>query len=79
LQAIERTLENPLVDKSYREDQTKILSPVMRALRSDIQGGEADVIIMRIKELDHLSQGLAQHILSRSIQVAHRPVESAGI
>jgi molecular chaperone DnaK (HSP70) len=68
IHATERSLAHPLLDPGYREAQLLKVSPVLRALKTDLEGASTEVISARSKELDYVTQDLAKFILNRSIQ-----------
>ncbi len=80
LRATEKALLNPLLDDFYRATQRQVLSPVMRALEEDMKSDKSDLISVRTQELDHLTQGLAQEIMNRSVrvQLVDQSVEKVG-
>ena len=80
LRATQKALENPLLDDFYRATQRQLLLPVMKALEEDMKSDKSDLISVRTQELDHLTQGLAQEIMNRSVrsQLVNQSVEKVG-
>jgi molecular chaperone DnaK (HSP70) len=81
IRAVEKSLESPLLDKAYRAQQEHKILPVVRALKEDVKGQKADLIVTRTKELDFITQDLAQTILNLSVQsrLTNERVESVSI
>lgn len=81
IRAVEKSLESPLIDRAYRAQQEQKISPVLRALKEDLKSSMTDVILTRTKELDLITQELAQTLLNLSVQsrLMNEPVESVRI
>jgi molecular chaperone DnaK (HSP70) len=79
IHSIEKLLLNPLLDEDFRRSQDAKLSEVMTALREDVKGKSAELILMRTKELDQLTIELAQYVLTKSIRLANQPVERVSV
>ncbi len=68
LRATEKSFENPLLDRVFVERQKARIGPVMKALERDIEMAPSDVIVLRTRELDHMTQELAQQILDHALR-----------
>ena len=79
--ATEKSLQNPILSADFRKTQEALILPILKALRVDLDAATLDVILLRTKELDHVTQELAQAILNKSVQdsLAHQPIESVRV
>lgn len=80
LRATEKSLTSPLLDSPFQKEQENLLRPLMKALQVDIQSGKTDLVVMRTKELDHQTRGLAERILNSAVhqRLARQSLQSAG-
>lgn len=68
IRATEKSLLNPFLDASFKVIEEQRIRPVLEALKQDLKGASLDVVLTRTKELDVVTQALAQEIMNRSIQ-----------
>src|SRR5206468_2402562 len=79
IRATEKSFENPLLEKDFVRQQRERIDPVMRALREDIKHGSATVIGLRTRELDLLTQNLAETIMQKALKASFEsePIDRA--
>lgn len=76
VRAVLKTLESPVLSPDDRVLERQRLLPVVKALEADLEGSNMSVIAVRTKELDHLSQSLAEKVLNESVKstLAQKPL-----
>ncbi len=81
IQAVERSAKNPLITAEVLKDEWAKIDPVLKALKEDLKTSPADVIDLRVKELEYVSQALAQHIMDRNVHaILHsKSIESVAL
>jgi molecular chaperone DnaK (HSP70) len=79
IQAVKKSLQSPVLDPSYKAAESRKLEPVIKALEVDLKSAGKQVILLRTKELDGLTQDLARRILDASVRqrLQHQSVNSA--
>ena len=82
IQAVRKSLQNPLLASDFKKLQELKIQPVLKALEEDLKSSVVvSVILTRTKELDFVSRELAEEIMNRSVSqhLSHRDLNEVNL